>query len=270
LTWFYTRHNFLQARLCFGKWAWTTKTPTPRTCQNLCRKLTLLKSYFARKNEPGEKPELNLPKLLQKTLKPILQTWLCPKKRKPWKTDFEKWNCLLAKTLHKNLEPDFRDLSKFDSKLFEPKTWTDFQETKTWKITAAKNAWLYWNRNFAKNQNPDLQDAKRQFETQLNFWNCLKDLTQVLANGLRYPRWGGRRDAVRLEKGWGVGKGLKMPPNPQRRVHALLGCCWPRRLPPKDDDADFTRTLLLTKVPKPYANQNACWKTDFLPIKTPN
>ena len=27
-----------------------------------------------------------------------------------------------------------------------------------------------------------------------------KDLTQVLANGLRYPRWGGRRDAVRLGK----------------------------------------------------------------------
>jgi len=25
------------------------------------------------------------------------------------------------------------------------------------------------DRNFAKNQNPDLQDAKRQFETQLNF-----------------------------------------------------------------------------------------------------
>jgi len=43
-----------------------------------------------------------------------------------------------------------------------------------------------------------------------------------LANGLRYPRWGGRRDAVRLEKCWGVEKGLKMPPNPQRRVHALL------------------------------------------------
>ena len=30
--------------------------------------------------------------------------------------------------------------------------------------------------------------------------NQPKDLTQVLANGLRYPRWGGRRDAVQLEK----------------------------------------------------------------------
>jgi len=28
----------------------------------------------------------------------------------------------------------------------------------------------------------------------------LKDLTQVLANGLRYPRWGGRRNAVKLGK----------------------------------------------------------------------
>jgi hypothetical protein len=45
---------------------------------------------------------------------------------------------------------------------------------------------------------------------------------QVLANGLRYPRWGGRRNAVRLEKGRGVEKGLEMPPSPQRRVHALL------------------------------------------------
>jgi len=43
-----------------------------------------------------------------------------------------------------------------------------------------------------------------------------------LANGLRYPRWGGRRNAVRLGKCRGVEKGLKMPPNPQRRVHALL------------------------------------------------
>jgi hypothetical protein len=46
---------------------------------------------------------------------------------------------------------------------------------------------------------------------------------KVLPNGLRYPRWGGRRDAVRLEKCSGVGNCLKMPQNPQRRVHALLG-----------------------------------------------
>jgi len=38
-----------------------------------------------------------------------------------------------------------------------------------------------------------LQDSKRQFENQLNFENYPKDLLQVLANGLRYPRWGGGR-----------------------------------------------------------------------------
>ena len=30
--------------------------------------------------------------------------------------------------------------------------------------------------------------------------NRPKDLLQVLANGWRYPRWGGRRDAVQLGK----------------------------------------------------------------------
>ena len=51
-------------------------------------------------------------------------------------------------------------------------------------------------------------------------------LTLILAeraNGLRYPRWGGRRDAVRLGKCWGVEKCLESRQNPQRRVHALLG-----------------------------------------------
>ncbi len=54
--------------------------------------------------------------------------------------------------------------------------------------------------NFAKNQNPDLQDSKRQFENQFYFWNCLKDLMQVLANGLRYPRVGGRGQCLRCRK----------------------------------------------------------------------
>ena len=42
-------------------------------------------------------------------------------------------------------------------------------------------------------------------------------------NGWRYPRWGGRRNAVRLGKCRGVEKGLESRQNPQRRVHALLG-----------------------------------------------
>lgn len=83
--------------------------------------------------------------------------------------DFAKWNCLLAKTLTKNLEVDFRNLSKFDTKLFEKKWRADFEEIKIWKTATAKNARLYLIRKLAKNQNPDLQDSKRQFINQLNF-----------------------------------------------------------------------------------------------------
>jgi len=46
---------------------------------------------------------------------------------------------------------------------------------------------------FCKTQNANLKHN-------LFLKNQPKDLTQVLANGLRYPRWGGRRDAVRLGK----------------------------------------------------------------------
>jgi hypothetical protein len=57
------------------------------------------------------------------------------------------------------------------------------------------------NPNFAENRNLDLQDSKRQFETQLNFGKHLKGLMQALANGLRYLRWGGDGEAVQPEKG---------------------------------------------------------------------
>ena len=147
-----------------------------------------------------KKPELMLQKLWLKTLKPISETWLDQKRTQARKAHFAKRNRLLTKTWPKNRDANFRDLSKFNTKLFEPKTWADFEERKTWEIATAKNAKLYWTRKLAKNQNPDLQDSKRQFENQLNFWNRLKDLLQVLANGLRYLRWGGDGEAVQLEK----------------------------------------------------------------------
>ena len=71
--------------------------------------------------------------------------------------------------LIENLEADFRDLSQFDPKIFEPRICADFEETKTWKIATAKSARLEQTKTFAKNQNPDLQDSKRQFENQLYF-----------------------------------------------------------------------------------------------------
>jgi len=94
------------------------------------------------------------------------------------------------------------------------------------------------------------------------------------SNGLRYPRWGGRRDAVQLEKCWGVEKGLESRQNPQRRVHALLAnlladqnLCEERRH--RKLDWILPATLLLTKTQKLYANQNACRKkTNFTLTKT--
>ena len=53
--------------------------------------------------------------------------------------------------------------------------------------------------------------------------NQPKDLTQVLANGLRYLRWGGDGEAVQPEKWKGVENCLGCAQNPQRQVHALLG-----------------------------------------------
>ena len=94
-------------------------------------------------------------------------------------------------------------------------------------------------------------------------------------NGLRYPRWGGRRDAVRLGKCWGVEKGLESRQTPQRRVHALLGSL------PADQNLCLKRqhrkldwilhaTLLFTKTQKLYANQNTCWEKWILQNKTTN
>ena len=77
----------------------------------------------------------------------------------------------------------------------------------TWKIPPLKRFWI------------STPITKVNLANQIWFCICSSALP---ANGLRYPRWGGRRDAVRLEKGWGVEKGLESRQNPQRRVHALL------------------------------------------------
>ena len=47
---------------------------------------------------------------------------------------------------------------------------------------------------------------------------------------MRYLRWGGDGEAVQPEKGKGVGNCLRLPQNPQRQVHALLGCFYFARL----------------------------------------
>jgi len=68
-----------------------------------------------------------------------------------------------------------------------------------------------------------LINAKLTFALAFVFELALAFAFDLAPNGLRYPRWGGRRDAVRLEKCSGVEKGLESRQNPQRRVHALLG-----------------------------------------------
>jgi len=77
--------------------------------------------------------------------------------------------------------------------------------------TLLKTETLIW-----KTQNANLK-------TNLILKNSPKGLTQVLANGLRYLRWGGDGEAVQPEKWQGVENCLRLPQNPQRQVHALLG-----------------------------------------------
>jgi len=55
------------------------------------------------------------------------------------------------------------------------------------------------------------------------FANYPKYTIAYAPNGLRYLRWGGDGEAVQPEKGYGVENCLRLPQNPQRQVHALLG-----------------------------------------------
>ena len=54
--------------------------------------------------------------------------------------------------------------------------------------------------NLLKTKTLICKTQNANFTDKPNLKNTQKGLLQVLANGLRYPRWGGRRDAVRLEK----------------------------------------------------------------------
>ena len=78
------------------------------------------------------------------------------------------------------------------------------------------------------------------------------------ANGLRYRRWGGRRNAVQTEKTNSVENCLKMAQNPQRRVHALLEGFAQDTLIEKQNhhhktDKIIARTLIFSKNQKPHA-----------------
>ena len=99
--------------------------------------------------------------------------------------------------------------------------------------------------------------------------NFLKNLAKP-PNGLRYPRWGGRRDAVRLGKCWSVEKCLESRQNPQRRVHALLGAVELEDSLTEKDTAPFYLDKLGNSLTN-FCTQLNFWqwpKTRF--IKTPN
>ena len=78
---------------------------------------------------------------------------------------------LAYQNLTENLEANFRDLRRFDTKLFEQETWANFEERKTWEIATAKNARLYWSRDFSKNQNFDLEDSTSIYKPTY-FWEA--------------------------------------------------------------------------------------------------
>jgi len=144
----------------------------------------------------------------------------------------ETWVNLTRNFLNKNREPVLKSIKFGKSPPLKDLTWT--------------------NQTFCQNSKLDFEDSN-QIWTKLNFEKYPKVFPQGHTNGLRYPRWGGRRDAVRLEKGWGVEKGLESRQNPQRRVHALLGVCGlsktcrPKKQNPAFHWLDFTRDPIFYK-----------------------
>ena len=161
------------------------------------------KTKLVWKNEPGEKAWTKLAETFAENWKPVLKAWLDQKKRKPEKTDFAKWNRLPAKTLTENHEADFRDLSQFEMKLFEPKTWANFQADKIWKITTAKRLDLNKTENLLKPETWFWRLKLNLNETQ--FWKKTQRFFPTgHTNGLRYLRWGEDGEAVQPEKWQGV------------------------------------------------------------------
>jgi hypothetical protein len=86
----------------------------------------LQKSYFARKNEPGKKARTKLTQTFAKKLEANFTNLTLPKETQAMKNGLCKMKPPACQNLSENHEANFRDLSKFDTKLFEPKTRTDF------------------------------------------------------------------------------------------------------------------------------------------------
>ena len=84
-------------------------------------------------------------------------------------------------------------------KLFELKTWANFQADKIWKITTAKRPDLNKTENLLKPETwflrlkLDLNETQFRKKTQRFF-------PTGHTNGMRYLRWGGDGEAVQPEK----------------------------------------------------------------------
>ena len=120
-----------------------------------------------------------------------------------------------------NRNANFGNLSKFEAKLFEQKTWANFQANKIWNSPPLKDS-TQTNQNFFKTRNLILK-TQTQLEQNLIFEKTQRFFPTGHTNGLRYLRWGGDGEAVQPEKCSGVENCLRLPQNPQRQVHALLG-----------------------------------------------
>ena len=116
-------------------------------------------------------------------------------------------------------------LSHYLLKFQRPKRWTKTRHrAKGYLLALAFRKWL---QGFYGVCYPRWNNIRKRYCEQGRFAMIFKTIfCTEPANGLRYPRWGGRRDAVRLGKCWGVEKGLESRQNPQRRVHALLARFW--------------------------------------------
>ena len=68
----------------FGKHDWLTKTQSWELAETFAKKIDFAKSGLCqKKTNLAKKPELNLPKLFLKILKPISETWLNQREGKP-------------------------------------------------------------------------------------------------------------------------------------------------------------------------------------------
>ena len=126
------RHNFLQARLWFWKIRLTYQNADPRTCWNLCQKVSL-----PEKINLAKKPEPNLLKLLLKKCSRFYESDFA-ENNLCHKNGLCKTKLLACQNFAWKPWSRFWKPEKIWHETFEPKTWANFEANKILEITAAK------------------------------------------------------------------------------------------------------------------------------------